>query len=618
MFPLVRSVLACALSVGLVQQDAKASGLIAINHQAVIRNLDPVPNSLGNGLSALSFFPPSINRWGESAFAARLRGPETNSTNDLALLAYRNRGNSLPVIQGVAIEGQDVINSNIGFVNFGTDPPNINSSGLTSFVTTNGQLFDESSLGQIEYVLGSNSNPDRVSISEIGFSQGGGLASIASLTSGNANDRLPGIYTTLSGEMTRVAQRGDLAVGLSGGNQFFDFFDLKQSNNNTTFFRANHPSGPFDSVEDFGIWKTSNQSTPSVMLVEDSVIDEYKPRARLTAVDRLISVNNREDILFQGRFTIPSTTHAATNEFGYFVSRNNSNDVRSAWLISQPTEVDGEMRKLGGSNFMIMNGRADVFALASETDLQNRDARNTIFRKSFNSDLTRIVSVGEDISGIAGEGAFFSSVNQNDGAHLSQLFSNRRGDVLFRSIVARDDGTENPAVFYSSPMGDFVKLFEIGELIDISERNELPDLRSIRSFSFTGLSSGGEDGISSPLNDAGEFVMKINFQNAGQQNEGIFRFQLPSYRNLGDYNRDLLTSQNDLDLVLLNWADSELADGWLDNGDFDGQISQNELDSVLLNWGEGATPNFSVIPEPTTGIILIASAFGLIGRRRAA
>ena len=70
----------------------------------------------------------------------------------------------------------------------------------------------------------------------------------------------------------------------------------------------------------------------------------------------------------------------------------------------------------------------------------------------------------------------------------------------------------------------------------------------------------------------------------------------------------------DLNLVLLNWGrdvDSEgVPAGWTNNLPT-GQITQVELNGVLLNWGSSSESASSVVPEPGSALIFVASVFRL-------
>ena len=90
----------------------------------------------------------------------------------------------------------------------------------------------------------------------------------------------------------------------------------------------------------------------------------------------------------------------------------------------------------------------------------------------------------------------------------------------------------------------------------------------------------------------------------------------------GDYNGDGFVSQPDLDLVLLNWGDAVLPEGFVGEGripgggPFDGLMSQNELDGVLLNWGDGSPPVVAV-PEPASAVgLLVLGGLTTVRRRR--
>ena len=91
----------------------------------------------------------------------------------------------------------------------------------------------------------------------------------------------------------------------------------------------------------------------------------------------------------------------------------------------------------------------------------------------------------------------------------------------------------------------------------------------------------------------------------------------------GDYNGDGFVGQQDLDLVLLNFGDTVLPDGFEEGAlagglPFDNLIGQDELDGVLLNFGDGtavASGSLSAVPEPATAALLLAGGVALTARR---
>jgi hypothetical protein len=75
----------------------------------------------------------------------------------------------------------------------------------------------------------------------------------------------------------------------------------------------------------------------------------------------------------------------------------------------------------------------------------------------------------------------------------------------------------------------------------------------------------------------------------------------------GDYNGNGTVEQADLDLVLLNWGQSGVPNGWI-NELPEGNIDQAELDGVLLNWGDMAAQGLggaSGVPEPSAALVAL-------------
>ncbi|MEO0477391.1 MAG: sulfatase-like hydrolase/transferase, partial [Planctomycetota bacterium] len=81
----------------------------------------------------------------------------------------------------------------------------------------------------------------------------------------------------------------------------------------------------------------------------------------------------------------------------------------------------------------------------------------------------------------------------------------------------------------------------------------------------------------------------------------------------GDLNLDNEVNQDDLDLLLAQWEGVALPGSRVD-GDTtgDGLVNQNDLDALLANW-TGANP--PVIPEPSTGLLIISASFVFVRRK---
>ena len=126
-------------------------------------------------------------------------------------------------------------------------------------------------------------------------------------------------------------------------------------------------------------------------------------------------------------------------------------------------------------------------------------------------------------------------------------------------------------------------------------------------------SSGAFDNINLPALAAG-----LAWDTSNLLVDGTLAVMLDSVLE-GDYNGDMVVSQGDLDIVLLNWGtanfpgDENAIPG---GGPFDGAVSQNELDGVLLNWGNTSlAAAAAAVPEPATGLMLVLGCLLALGKR---
>ncbi len=97
---------------------------------------------------------------------------------------------------------------------------------------------------------------------------------------------------------------------------------------------------------------------------------------------------------------------------------------------------------------------------------------------------------------------------------------------------------------------------------------------------------------------------------------GVIGSLVPPPVLVGDFDGSGVVSGGDLDLVLLNWGQTDPTGspaGWTTLQPHDGRVTQNELDAVLQNWGRGLSPDFAgaAVPEPgvVAGWFVAAAAF---------
>lgn len=222
--------------------------------------------------------------------------------------------------------------------------------------------------------------------------------------------------------------------------------------------------------------------------------------------------------------------------------------------------------------------------------------------------------------------AVFGSVVNISGGTVGTLFDalsgsevNISGGTIGKFIGARSDsvvnisgGTIGDSFFAQS--GSEVNLFGTGFTLD---GEEVTSLTRGEAFTVTdrGVTLAGLLADGSPFEFELASVFVPSVKDVFEDGATVTITLVSGLSLLGDYNGDGFVSQADLDLVLLNWGESEIPAGWIATDQFDGvQVSQNELDGVLLNWGDG-TPPAVAIPEPAS-LTILAATLAITRRRR--
>ncbi len=232
-------------------------------------------------------------------------------------------------------------------------------------------------------------------------------------------------------------------------------------------------------------------------------------------------------------------------------------------------------------------------------------------------------------------------------AQFSQLFANA---IQFDArVIAEEDVTDNVFGYYEAgAISSLEVIFQIDEAVDFTLTGTAFDAASGSGPGTTEvlLTGPGIDftHTSGVLDFAGtfqpgEYIFVASAESIGYFNEGVlgddrFRGEDLGFDALllldslapfpeGDYNAGGQVEQTDLDFVLSNWGDTDVADvpAWVNfpgQNPFDGLVDQNELDGVLLNWGDTTAPDFAgtAVPEPATLTLASLGTLALRARRR--
>ena len=260
------------------------------------------------------------------------------------------------------------------------------------------------------------------------------------------------------------------------------------------------------------------------------------------------------------------------------------------------------------------------------------DAGQTVFRSHLTGigvDDTNDSGIWSEAAGSLGNPALVAREgNQAPGTNTGVNFKgfanypfiNDAGQTAFWGILIGNgvDPYNNTGIWATGLDGLLTLVIRKGDLLDVDDDPLNEDFRTVATVNLHPSFSRQSGGYSS-FNENGQLAFRATFTDGSS---GIFVADTQNSSLLGDYNADGFVSQADLDLVLLNWGDATLPDGFdpsaIPNAQvFDNLISQNELDGVLLNWGDGTPPtpgSVNAIPEPTA--LTLLSLAGLALRRR--
>jgi hypothetical protein len=100
------------------------------------------------------------------------------------------------------------------------------------------------------------------------------------------------------------------------------------------------------------------------------------------------------------------------------------------------------------------------------------------------------------------------------------LLLNGAGQIAFQSALTEEGGTAAGIGIFATDIDGVLRLIvREGELFDVSNDPLVQDLRTIKSADLVGTGSGGEDGLASSFNDAGQLAFRLGFTDGSS---GVF------------------------------------------------------------------------------------------------
>ncbi len=188
-------------------------------------------------------------------------------------------------------------------------------------------------------------------------------------------------------------------------------------------------------------------------------------------------------------------------------------------------------------------------------------------------------------------------------------------DLVVVSSQLRLDFHQDPfgSAIWAYRDGVRVLVVATGMMVNLAGPGETPDFREVDvvSSSGTGLDGGGVHS----LNNADQLALHVYFTD---DTSALIRYDLTGVFGIGepgDLTGDGVVDIEDLDMLLANWGNTTFAGSWRDgDADGDGVVGQGDLGIVLANWSAGSPPG-GFIPEPSSGVLLLAF-FGALHRRR--
>ena len=585
---------------------------------------------------------PTINAAGQIAFRGFLTGSNNSFTRDAGIWAGASGNLRLVAREGSQAPGTEagVIFNSSSFTNI---LPVLNDAGQTAFsatLTGNG-VVSTNDTGYWSEAAGTIGNPGLVvregsqapgTEAGVIFSSNGlanpiprfndaGQIAFSSDLSGNGVDssNVYGIWSEAagaSGDLGLVVRSGTPAPGTDIGVNFSVFVSPSFNATGQTAFRAILTGPGVNDTNDRGIWSEAAGTNGNFGLVA---------RKGNQAPGTAAGVNFG-DLRDPNSLGAPSFNDAGQTAFRASLIGTGVDGTNNSGIWSEAAGTNGSPGLVARTGDPAPGTEPGVnFSFLYDPVLNA--AGQTAFRGALTGtgvDFTNNGGIWSEAAGSIGSPGLVaragdSAPGTTPGVNFSNFdrpVLNNAGQIAFFGLLTGTgvNGSNDRGIWVTDLDEQIRLVIRLGDTIDIDDDPNNEDFRTINGFSILKSSFVGSDSSQvTPFNDAGQIAFRASFTDGSS---GIFVANTVAQVLPGDYNGDGFVSQADLDLVLLNWGDTVMPDGFDpaavpgNSGTvFDGLISQNELDGILLNWGDGNPPNLNAIPEPTTLALLAPALF---------
>ncbi len=416
-------------------------------------------------------------------------------------------------------------------------------------------------------------------------------------------DNTTGIWSNVGGPLDLITIDGAPAPGFAPGVQFNGLFDLALNDAGTVAFDA-QLAGPGITVDnDAGVWLNPG-GVLQAAIREGDAAPGTAPGVLLGPVSPgSVRINNADRVAFVASLTGAGVT--GDNNSGVWAG-----PAAALGLVAREGDAaPGTAPGIGFEDFglPVLNGAGETAWLGVLNGPGITLANDTGLWAEGDGGLHALALEGAPAPGTP-VGVTFDEIGNPS--------FNSQGQVVFSAILAGlgVNITNDVGLFAARPGGETELLLRKGDLFDVDDDPVGEDLRTISQVNVIG-GRGGEDGRSTPLNDAGQLAFRLQFTDG---DEGVFIATL-AVALTGDYDDSGQVEQGDLDIVLQNWGTANFtgnAGNLVGGGPFDGLVDQNELDGVLQNWGSSAAPDFrgTAVPEP--GVVGGAALVSVLAIRR--